>query len=284
MNKELSREFFTGYSLKTDTVSRKKIVTGFQLSCQIGMMLLLSLCLVLGGCSKRYDNVPAFWPFEFKDYENESVGRFKTSFLAQQIDEYYQGVHPGPIGITTFVNLDDLKTTSSFGRIYGEQLMSELAMRGYDVVELRHADALQFLSNNGEFALSRDVAQVRRERDLGAIIVGTYVVSPVRVYINARLVDPATSKVLSAGSVEMAKTDEIKRLVRGGAFSPTLERIPVKRLGMYTYPMTLNPYYFEEEIAAPAGFPKNPGSMSQQQMMEDYLQQSGVALEQGNLQ
>lgn len=284
MDKELNREFLTGYSSTSGIFTSLSIVRSFQHSCQIGIVFLLLVILSLSGCSKRYDDVPTFWPFEYRDYENESVGRFKTSYLAQQIDEFYQGIHPGPIGITTFVNLDDLKTTSSFGRIYGEQLMSELSMRGYDVVELRHADALQFLSNNGEFALSRDVAQVRRERDLGAIIVGTYVVSPVRVYINARLVDPATSKVLSAGSVEMAKTDEIKRLVRGGAFSPTLERIPVKRLGMYTYPMTLNPHYFEEEIAVPSGFPKNPGTMSQQQMMEDYMQQSGVGFNQPNMQ
>lgn len=231
------------------------------------------MSLALTGCSKRYDDVPAFWPFQYKDYENQSVGRFKTSYLAQQIDEYYQGIHPGPIGVTTFVNLDDLRTTSSFGRVCGEQLMSELTMRGYDVIELRHSDALQLLSNNGEFALSRDISQVRRERDLGGVIVGTYVVSPVRVYLNARLIDPSTSKVLSAGSVEMEKTQEIKRLVRGGATAPTLERIPVKRLGMYNYPMTLNPYFYEEEIVPPAGLHLNPKDMSQRQMMNDVVKQ-----------
>lgn len=187
--------------------------------------------------------MPAYWPFEFKNYDNQSVGRFKTSYLAQQIDDYYRGMNPGPIGVTTFVNLDELNTTSSFGRVCGEQLVSELTMRGYDVVELRHADALHFLSNTGEFALSRDVSYVKRERDLGGLIVGTYVVSPVRVYLNARLIDPATSKVLSAGSVEMPKTKEIAKLVRGGAFAPSLERIPVKKLGMYTYPMPLQANY-----------------------------------------
>ncbi len=203
----------------------------FQMLCQVAVVLLLCT-----GCSKRYSDIPAFWPYEFKDHENQSVGRFKTTFLAEQIDRFYLGVNPGPIGVTTFVNLDDLRTTSSFGRVAGEQLMSELSMLGYDVVELRHADALHFLTNTGEFALSRDVTQVRRARDLGAIIVGTYVVSPVRVYLNARLVDPATSRVLSAGSVEMEKTEEITRLVRGGSFSPTLERIPVRKLGIYSYP------------------------------------------------
>jgi len=167
------------------------------------------------------------------------VGRFKTSYLAEQFDQFYRGTSPGPIGVTTFVNIDDLYTTSTFGRMLGEQVMSELAMRGFDVIELRHSDALQFLASSGEFALSRDVGFVRKERELGGVVVGTYVVSPVRVYLNARLIDPSTSKVLTAGSVEMPKTEEIAKMLRGGTVSATLERIPVKHIGFSTYPMNL---------------------------------------------
>ncbi|MDC0358236.1 FlgO family outer membrane protein [Oligoflexia bacterium] len=211
--------------------------TRYQLSCHLLLFVLVLAVASLLGCNKRYSDMPAYSPIPLRNYENHSVGRFKSTHLAEQLDEYYRGVNPGPIGITTFVNLDDLYTTSTFGRVYAEQVMSELSMRGYDVIELRHADALQFLVANGEYALSRDIAAVRRERDLGALIVGTYVVSPVRVYVNARLVDPSTSMVLSAGSVEMAKTKEIAKLVRGGSFAPTLERIPVRHLGLNAYPL-----------------------------------------------
>lgn len=197
--------------------------------------------VVFTGCSKRYNDLPAFSPIPFRDYDNQSVGRFKSSYLADQIDSYFRGTNPGPIGVTTFVNLDDLYTSSSFGRMYGEQLMSELAMRGFDVIELRHSDALQFLHSAGEFALSRDINSIRHSRDLGAVVVGTYSVSPVRVYVNARLIDPATSLVLSAGSVEMSKTSEIARMLRGGTVPGTLERIPVKHLGYSSYPMALFP-------------------------------------------
>jgi len=185
--------------------------------------------------------MPVYLPWALKDYENASVGRFKTSYLAEQIDQYYRGTNPGPLGVTTFVNIDDLYTTSTFGRMLGEQMMSELAMRGFDVIELRHADALRFLAAGGEFALSRDVAAVRRERELGGIVVGTYVVSPLRVYVNARLLDPTNSMVLSAASVEMSKTDEIARLLRGSSLPATLERIPVRHLGLSTYPLALFP-------------------------------------------
>ena len=236
----------------------------FQLACH-GACVLLLFTLLLTGCSRRYDDMPAYLPFSISTEEpNRSVGRFKTSYLAEQIDKYYRGTNPGPLGVTTFVNLDDLYSTSSFGRMVGEQLMSELAMRGFDVIELRHADALQFLNTGGEFALSRDVASIRRERDLGGVVVGTYVVSPVRVYLNARLVDPNSSMVLSAGSVEMSKTDEIARLVKGGSVPGTLERIPVKHLGFSTYPMALFNRSMMYDLEEAYGGMMNPGMAASQ--------------------
>ena len=212
-------------------------------------LVAVATLLSMSGCSKRYDDLPAYSAFAFKEYDNQSVGRFKTSYLADQIDEYYRGTDPGPIGVTTFVNIDDLYSTSTFGRMVGEQLMSELTMKGYDVVELRHSDAIQFLSSAGEFGLSRNVAAVRPSRDLGGVIVGTYTVSPLRVYLNARLLDPKSSIVLSAGSVEMEKTKELARMLRGGGVVTTMERIPVKHLGWYRYPLQTftNPSLMESE-------------------------------------
>ena len=213
-----------------------------QRACQIfTFAAILGVLTFAAGCSKRYDDVPAYWPFSLGDSENESVGRFKTSYIVDQIDNYYRGVNPGPIGVTTFVNSDDLYSTSSFGRMYSEQVMSELAMRGYDVIEMRHSDAMQFISSRGEFALSRDPSSVRRERELGGVVVGTYVVSPVRVYVNARLLDPSSSMVLSAGSVEMSKTAELSRMLRVGSMPSSLERIQVRHVGLATYPMGMFP-------------------------------------------
>ena len=212
----------------------------FQRTCQL--LLALSIVVIcFTGCSRRYDDYAVYTPFYMKEYSNYGVGRFKSSYLVSQIDNYYRGVNPGPIGVATFVNIDDLYNTSTLGRVYSEQVMSELAMRGFDVVELRHSDAMQLMAAEGEFALSRDVAVLRRARDLGGIVVGTYAVSPQRVYVNARLIDPGTSLVHAAASVEMPKTQEIARLLRGGAFHPTLERIPVRHLNNNAYPLAWNP-------------------------------------------
>ncbi|MFN4894415.1 MAG: FlgO family outer membrane protein [Pseudomonadota bacterium] len=203
----------------------------FQRACHLSLAAALVGGVAMAGCSPRYHDMPEYWPIPTKEYDNYGPGRFKTALLAAQIDRYYRSSAPGPIGVTTFVNIDDLYASSTFGRMVGEQLMSELAMKGFDVVELRHADALQFLDTSGEFALSRDVRAVRGSRNLAAVVVGTYVVSPERVYVNARLIEPSTSLVLSAGSVEMSKTRELAKLLRGGSMPGSLERIPVKHLG-----------------------------------------------------
>jgi TolB-like protein len=206
-------------------------VNSVQGACHKLAILGLVLSVITAGCSPRYHDMPEYWPIPTREYDNYGPGRFKTALLAQQIDRYYRSSHPGPIGVTTFVNIDDLYASSTFGRMVGEQLMSELAMKGFDVVELRHADALQFLDTSGEFALSRDARAVRGHRNLSAVVVGTYVVSPERVYVNARLIEPSTSLILSAGSVEMSKTRELAKLLRGGSMPGSLERIPVKHLG-----------------------------------------------------
>jgi TolB-like protein len=196
--------------------------------------------------------MPEYWPIPTKEYDNYGPGRFKTALLAQQIDKFYRGSAPGPIGVTTFVNIDDLYASSTFGRMVGEQLMSELTMKGFDVVELRHADALQFLDTSGEFALSRDPRALRGHRNLAAVVVGTYVVSPERVYVNARLIEPSTSLILSAGSVEMSKTRELTKMLRGGSMPNSLERIPVKHLG---YGGLSNSYGASPAIPAPSAPP-----------------------------
>lgn len=200
----------------------------------INLAILALAVISTAGCSKRYSNLPAFSAFPIHDSFNYSGGRFKTSYLADQIDAYYRGNSNGPLAIATFVNLDRLYNSSTFGRILGEQLISELSMKGYDVIELRLSDTMHVMNDEGEFGLSRDIRTLRGMQNLTGIVVGTYAVSPERVYVNTRLIDPASSMVVSAGSVEMPVTTEITRLLRNNSFPQAMERIPVRSLG-YTY-------------------------------------------------
>lgn len=218
------------------------------LTCAARILLVFSLLTLTFGCSKRYHDLPAFSALPLGDPENQSVGRFKTTYLADQIDAYFRGNVNAPIAVATFVDIDNLYSASTFGRILSEQLMSELTMRGYNVIEMRQSEVMQFSYREGELGLSRDVGMLKPEHNVSAIVVGTYAVSPVRVYINARILDPKSSAVTSAGSVEMSKSDEIAKLLRSRAYPSTLERMPVRQLG----------YSFVPEAGRPAGWTPQP--------------------------
>lgn len=210
--------------------------------------MIFALLIILSGCSKRYNNIPAFIGIPFPDSENQSVGRFKTSYLSDQIHAYFRGNIAGPIAVTTFVDIDNLYQSSTFGRILAEQLISELSMRGYNVIEIRMSDAVQIMENEGELGLSRHPEVLRAHQSLSGLVVGTYAHSSDRVYLNARLIDPASSNIISVGSVEMAKTSEISQLLRGNSLPTSLERIPVRHLSYQKAPM---PYYFGGNTYAP---------------------------------
>lgn len=235
-----------------------------------GQVLLAVVLLVLSGCVQhQFFDQPAESakdPRLALNSQGQSMNRFNVAALADQIDSYYKGSANGPLGVTTFVNLDDLYSTSTFGRVLGEMMMSEMARRGFDVVELRHSDALQILDSGGEFALSRDVRSIHKSQELAGVVVGTYVDSPVRVYVNTRLIDPANSMILAAASTEMLKTREMAKLLRGGVMPASLERIPVKHLAQTEYPLSLFPqlnskFDPEESFSTPpppANFYKRP--------------------------
>lgn len=238
-------------AIRIDTLLNAAIINrklnSFQVLCHAA--LLCGTMLVMAGCGR---NAELIYNYALNDEESYVRSPFRTAEIATQIDKFYRGVQPGPVGVTTFVDLNDLYKTSAFGRIYAEQLMGELAVRGYDVVELRQSDALQFLGNGGEFGLSRDVSEIRRSRDLGAIIVGTYMASPSRVYVNARLINPANSAVLSAGAVEIDRTREIAKLLQFGGLPGSLERIPVKHLSQGSVPQRRAAFDPLEAAPAPA--------------------------------
>ena len=77
-----------------------------------------------------------------------------------------------------------------------------------------------------------------------------------------RLVDPVSSLVVSAGSVEMKKTDELQRMLRTSTLPPSLERIPVRHLGYSSFPM---PYYYP--YMPPSTF--GPGKMHEEYFFEN---------------
>ena len=101
---------------------------------------------------------------------------------------------------TTFVNLDDLNRTSTFGRLCAEQLAEELKKREFELVELRRLRELLIQPQRGELSLSREVEEIFNTYQANSLLLGTYVITGQQVVLSARLVMAKDNRLLGAGT------------------------------------------------------------------------------------
>jgi len=103
--------------------------------------------------------------------------------------------------VTTFVSLNDFKSTSSFGRVISETLINELHTRRFKVIDFRTQEALN-VDETGEFILTRDTNKLKDEIPQSLLIAGTYsLINKNELVLNARIVDNFTSAVISTAKV-----------------------------------------------------------------------------------
>jgi TolB-like protein len=104
----------------------------------------------------------------------------------------------GTIALTSFVDLDKFEKTSKFGRIVSESLFSELFARGFNVTDFRGQSSLT-VNKTGEFYITRSISKLRKEIPNSYVLVGTYSKIDEEIFINARILDNITGKVLTSG-------------------------------------------------------------------------------------
>lgn len=102
-----------------------------------------------------------------------------------------------PVIITSFVRLDQLKTTSEFGRVVGESMIDELSNRGFNIIEFRGQMAIS-INDRGEYFLSRKPHEIKKEVPSTYVVVGTYSRQQGSVILNARIIDNITGKVITS--------------------------------------------------------------------------------------
>jgi TolB-like protein len=104
------------------------------------------------------------------------------------------------IAITSFVSLDDLKSTSRLSNILSENLIHEMQVRGYKVIDFKTMDKIK-IDARGDFLFSRDLSKLRKELKLDFALTGTYTKYRSGVVINARIIDLKSHVVLSTAQI-----------------------------------------------------------------------------------
>lgn len=176
-------------------------------NCARKSLLFVGLALVGGlvGCSS-----PTYY-YRAKDGSIRHLPKDEemVPFIYAATDQLVQNAHravssDAPILVASFVNVNNLQESSSFGRIMAEQVTSRLAQRGYRPIEMKlRRDSVFIKKEAGEFLLSRELQQLSSEYNASGVVVGTYAVARNEVFVSIRLVRVDDNSVLSGTDFSM---------------------------------------------------------------------------------
>ncbi len=134
-----------------------------------------------------------------------------------------------PILSTAFVNLDNLKDSSSFGRLLGKQVASRFSQHGYKVIDLGIPKSRHFAKKeNGKLAMLRDAKGISAPYDAQAVIVGDYVVSDDLAYVSVRLVRIPDSSILTSCDFTIRLDEALKEMTKRGPPDEASTENPLK--------------------------------------------------------
>ncbi|QDQ28611.1 hypothetical protein FNU76_20895 [Chitinimonas arctica] len=117
-----------------------------------------------------------------------------------------------PVIVATFVNIDQLTTTSTFGRMLAEQVASRLLYHRYPIIELKLRGSVFVREGRGELLLSREVKDISQAHNVQAVVVGTYAVTQDKIFLNLKVVRPLDNRVLAAHDLAIDLDDTTRAM------------------------------------------------------------------------
>jgi len=180
---------------------------------------LLILLILLGACAPSYQQTKyPKKPFVSHLFDTEPYSSvLESSYLAaDRLASALLHRHFSlntPILAASFVSIDNLTESSTFGRIISEQISSRLAQHGFRIIEVKLRQGSVFIKKGeGEFMLSRELKHLGDSREIRAVLVGTYAVSEYFIFVSARIVRVEDSSVLTGYDYEVPN-DAISRSI-----------------------------------------------------------------------
>lgn len=128
-----------------------------------------------------------------------------------------------PILVASFVNLDDLGDSSTFGRVVSEHLASRFRQSGYTTIEMKLRTTVFIREGSGEFLLSRELAKIGIKHRAQAVVVGTYAAASKRVYLTIRVINVSDGRVLSSHDYDIPISHDVFKMLLKGKGEDSLD-------------------------------------------------------------
>ncbi len=142
------------------------------------------------------------------DAVDRMLGEVETSRLRFDL------IKSKPLIVASFVNIDNIQESSTFGRIIGEQVGSRFSQNGYPVVEVKmRADSVMVREGTGELVLSRHLQDLSFEHSAQAVVAGTYAQAKDFVYVTMKLIRAEDGIIVYSYDYRMPMDADTKRLL-----------------------------------------------------------------------
>lgn len=121
-----------------------------------------------------------------------------ATFLADQLtnNRNLKNVSDSRIAVASFVNLNKIDETDTLGMALAENLMHEMHIRGFGVVDFKTMQELR-VRPQGDFVFSRDLGDIKPQHNIHYFLSGTITRNSDGAVINARLIQSDTSLIVS---------------------------------------------------------------------------------------
>jgi len=119
-----------------------------------------------------------------------------------------------PLLAASFVDVNNLEKTTTFGRIVPQQFLSRFAQNGFSVMEMLLRKNIFIKEQGGEFLLSRAVKEIGESHEAEAVLVGVYAVGKTNLFVTAKVIGAKEGQVLASYDYELPLGPDIKHLLR----------------------------------------------------------------------
>ncbi len=192
---------FTFFALRS-SLPRRRLLLGLFTACS---------ALLLGGCSSLSQS-----PLPPEPVPNLSEVAHEAA--AQMVASNPDMTRYSPMIAATFVDIDNLAQSSTFGRISSELMASALSRQGIKVREVKMRDSLFIEEQVGELILSRQVQRLSARYDARSILMGTYALGQDYVYVSARVVRSTDALVLGTADFRLPLNNNTRTLLGTGGW------------------------------------------------------------------
>ena len=128
------------------------------------------------------------------------------SELATQItqNKNFINIEAATIAITSFVCLDNFETSYKVGNILSENLIHEMQVRGYSIIDFKTMENIK-VGAKGDFLFTRDLTKLRKTLNIDYALTGTYSQYQNGIVVNARIIDLKTHIILSSAQIFLSQ-------------------------------------------------------------------------------